>query len=366
MPGERELLPYRIGAIVDLPPKQEWLDAVRLAFDEVHERRLVERPIELIVREVYAQPWTDGFPVIDAFRDLTQNEKVLGILGPMTTDNALAILPDIERTGVPTCTMSGTQLYAGRAAFNLPNGGMGEEPAVIASWLAGEGHHRVALLRETTQIGEEYTHYFRTAALERGISIVAESPAYPFMEVPELMRALDPLKAAGADALVYLGLGRLNKVMRPALEALEWDPPRITTTAFVRALVSKQDAEDLEGWVGVDQYDERNEVFRAVLERFEKRFGYRPENTRASCGYDMGHAYALALGRMRVAVPAGLRDAVETVKRLPACTGAPGTVITFGPYDHRGYKGADYLILRRARGGKTEFVGTAPVVPWEQ
>jgi ABC-type branched-subunit amino acid transport system substrate-binding protein len=365
-PGERERMPYKIGAIVDLPPKQEWLDAVRLAFDEAHERRLIERPVELVVREVYAQPWTDGFPCVEAFNDLVTNERVLGVLGPMTTDNALAVLPEVERTGVPTCTMSGTLLYYGKAAFNLPNGGMGDEPSVIAAWLKGQGHGRVALLRETTQIGEEYTAYFRRAAHEAGLAIVAESPAYPFMEVDEVARALEPLKASKPDALVYLGLGRLYRQFKPAFEMLGWDPPRITTTAFVRALVSREDAEAWEGWVGVDQYDERNEVFRAVLDRFEKRYGYRPQNTRSSCGYDMGHAYGIALGRMRVAMPSGLRDALETIRRLPACTGGPGTVIGFGPEDHRGYKGPDYLILRRARGGTTEFEGTAPVAPWEQ
>ncbi len=31
--------------------------------------------------------------------------------------------------------------------------------------------------------------------------------------------------------------------------------------------------------------------------------------------------------------------------------GAPGTVLGFGPYDHRGYKG-DYLVLRGLRRGK--------------
>ena len=56
-----------------------------------------------------------------------------------------------------------------------------------------------------------------------------------------------------------------------------------------------------------------------------------------------------------------LKEALETIRREPAATGAPGTVITFGPQDHRGFKGADFLLLRRPSGGKSEFVGTAPV-----
>jgi hypothetical protein len=37
--------------------------------------------------------------------------------------------------------------------------------------------------------------------------------------------------------------------------------------------------------------------------------------------------------------------------------------MTFGPRDHRGYKGAHFLILRKAHGGTTSFVGEAPVNP---
>ncbi len=37
---------------------------------------------------------------------------------------------------------------------------------------------------------------------------------------------------------------------------------------------------------------------------------------------------------------------------LPAATGGPGTVITFGKHDRRGYKGTDYVVLRTVKDGK--------------
>ena len=36
---------------------------------------------------------------------------------------------------------------------------------------------------------------------------------------------------------------------------------------------------------------------------------------------------------------------------LPTAMGSPGTVMSFGPYDHRGYKGAEYLVLRTMKNG---------------
>ena len=366
----RTLEPYRIGVLIDLPGYPVLDDAfrhgVQFALDEGTARRAVERGVEIVVRGVRGQPWTDARPILQAYRELVEDEGVLGVAGPMTSDNCLAVLPLVEQYGVPTITICGSPLYVGRAAFNLANGGLADEPAVMAAWLHAEGYRDIALLRETTQIGEEYTFFFRQAAADLGITIRGEAPVYTVVSEVELVDHLTRLRASGPDALVYLGLGGLNQVMRKALESIGWDPPRIQTTAFVGATYNEDKANLLDGWVGVDQYDERNEVFAAVLDRFEKAHGYRPANSALSCAYDIGHAFAVGLGRMRIATPAGLIKGLETIRRLPACTGGPGTVITFGPEDHRGFKGPDFLVLRRAAHGTTEFVGTAPVAPWDQ
>ena len=366
----RPLEPYRIGVLVDMPDRpglsDVFPDAVRFALREATARGIVERDVEVVAREVWAQPLTDARPVIRAYRELVDDAGVLGVIGPMTSDNSLALLPEIERSGVPTLSICGSPLFVGRAAFSIANGGLADEPAIMCAWLEGQGHRKIALVRETTQIGEEYTAFFRVAARSAGLTIVGEAPVYTVISEAELVEHLTRLREGKPDALVYLGLGGLNQIFRPALEMLGWDPPRIQTTAFVSATFNEERARRLEGWVGVDQYDERNAVLAAVLDRFEKATGKRPANCMLTCGYDAGHAFAVGLGRMRIATPAGLVGGLETIRRLPACTGGPGTVVTFGPEDHRGFKGSDFLILRRARGGTTELVGSAPVAPWTQ
>jgi ABC-type branched-subunit amino acid transport system substrate-binding protein len=359
---------YRIGVMIDLPGLAGLSDmvpaGVAFALEEAHEEGLIDRPAQVIVREYSGQPMADQFTTLDAYRDLVENERVLGVAGPMTTDNCLAVLPEVERLGVPNITMCGTQQYVGRFAFNLSNGGMGDEPAVMAAWLKGEGHERIAVLKDyPSQIGDEYCLYFRYACASLGISIAAEEPTSPVATQAEMDRAMAAAKRSDPDALVYFGLGSTVRHLGPALRSLGWDPPRVMCTAFVGATYSEELAHWLEGWVGVDQYDERNTVLANMLQRYGAKHrgrGLTP-NSATSCGYDMGRVLALGLGRMRISSPGALRDALETVRREPATTGAPGTVITFGPEDHRGFKGPDYLVLRRARGGKTEFVGTAPV-----
>ena len=60
------------------------------------------------------------------------------------------------------------------------------------------------------------------------------------------------------SALVHCGFGFGIVFVNPALEALDWDPPRFTSTAFQNAWINPIMWNAFMGWTGVDQYDEGN------------------------------------------------------------------------------------------------------------
>ncbi|MGZ7033197.1 MAG: ABC transporter substrate-binding protein, partial [Thermoanaerobaculia bacterium] len=105
----RPIEPYRLGVLIDLPEHPGlsdcWPDAVKLAAEDVQARGLLERDVEVVVREVYAQPWASAHGLIKAYRELVEDAGVLGVVGPFTSDNCLALLPEIERLQVPTATI---------------------------------------------------------------------------------------------------------------------------------------------------------------------------------------------------------------------------------------------------------------------
>jgi len=123
----RPIEPYRLGVLIDLPDHPGlsdcWPDAIGLACEEVAARGLLERPVELVVREVYAQPWASAHGLIKAYRELVEDEGVLGVIGPYTSDNCMALLPEIERLGVPTGTICGSTRFVGEYAYAFANGG---------------------------------------------------------------------------------------------------------------------------------------------------------------------------------------------------------------------------------------------------
>jgi ABC-type branched-subunit amino acid transport system substrate-binding protein len=365
---DQQIAPHKIGVLVDLPHfpgcAKLFVEGLEIAFEEMAERGIGDRPVELVVREYEAQPWKSGHANARYYRELVEEEEVLAVAGPMSTDNSLALLPELERLRVPSISISGTQEYVGDYAFSLPNGGMADEPMVLAAWLRGEGRRRIAVIHEApSQIGEEYMLHFRRAAALEGLEIAAVETASPVAEEGVIEDRLRKLKGSEPDALVYLGLGRLTPKLSAALERLEWSPHRLMCTAFVGAAYSPERAAVYTGWIGLDQFDERNPAFQRLLGRYEKRNGGALEwpTSVFSCGYDIGRCFAIALDRMRIATGESLRDALETVTRLPAATGAPGTIVGFSRRNHRGFHGADYLLLRGVTDGKNHFVGTAPL-----
>ncbi|HEY5165769.1 MAG TPA: branched-chain amino acid ABC transporter substrate-binding protein, partial [Acidimicrobiia bacterium] len=72
---------------------------------------------------------------------------------------------------------------------------------------------------------------------------------------------------------------------------------------------------------------------------------------------DIGRLLGEGLARADHLTRAGIRDALERVKRLPATCGQPGTTLSFGHYDHGALHG-DYLVLRTWAGGRSVQVST--------
>ena len=63
--------------------------------------------------------------------------------------------------------------------------------------------------------------------------------------------------------------------------------------------------------------------------------------------FDFANVIVQAIANARPLTPAGIRDAMERIKMLPAAGGAPGTRISFGNWMHRGWVGTSYLVARK-------------------
>ena len=346
--------PIKIGVLIDMDmgTKDDFLAALRFAFDEAYEAKIITRQVELVVKEAVGLPRLEAKNTIDGYLELVR-EGVLCTIGPLITDNSLALAPTINATGVPAVTWTGTDRYFGEYCFNLGNGGLAEEAAMMATWIRRQGYSTVGMIHEISPGGVEYATNFRYYAAREKLDILIE--AYTTQIPDDLEVILRKIRDQRPDCLAYLGYGYPTILMAPMFKNLGWNPPRVMTTAFQFCYAKPEWMAALEGWYGIDQMCEDNPRLLPMFDRFAKHLGKRRDHTVTALSYDTARLIAEGIARANLLTPKGLKEGLEKVRMLPAVNGGPRTHMSLGPYDHKAYKG-DWLVVRRIEGGRTVFV----------
>jgi ABC-type branched-subunit amino acid transport system substrate-binding protein len=348
--------PVRIGVLIDsemdTEPTRNLQRAMRMALDEAKESGLLKRPVELIVREVNGLPYGEWINAVRAWDHLV-GEGCVTIGGPIYTENGIACHAAIERDKVPSIGMPSGEHWTGPYCFQFQNGAPSEDAALLANWLADNGYRTVAVVHEDNDFGEEYYKGFRQQSRRRGLQAVSDQACGPASPLT-LEETLEVSRAAKADAFVYMGFGTDGNRFLHLVRELDFPGPKLVGSNFMGGTEPGRGfgyvPSDFEGWIGIDQFDEDNPVTNAVLDRFEARYGERPRSCFLTQGYDWGNTIAEALAITRSPVPTAMRNALEQVRALPAAGGSRGNYISYGPYDHKAYKG-QFTSLSTVRGG---------------
>jgi branched-chain amino acid transport system substrate-binding protein len=327
----------------------------RMAFDEAIEQGYLDRPVEFVIQAENGLPNGSARNATDGFKSLV-DQGCIGVAGAYSSDNAMVVAPLANELKVPLISWAGTEQLSGEYCFRLGNGDCGADAALCASWLAGKGYKRIAVLSEVSPNGDEYFRFFRQECRRHGLSIVAletvsQHPAH-------LADNLDNLRQSNPDALCYMGYGMLalQGLLREALDQLAWDPPRIMSTAFMFYLLG---FEKFEGWVGIDQFDPSNPRVEGFHSRFVARYGESPPmwpNAIPILAYDTARVLAEGLFRAPTLTGVGLKQGLERIRFMSSTTGGPRTHIACAPYEHGMFRG-DWLLYGRVRNAKLEFEG---------
>lgn len=341
--------PLKVGLLNDYPTMgntdNDTVDAIRLVIDEALATGRIDRPVELVQRNVVGLPNGTYDAVERAFDELV-GEGCLAIFGPWISDSVVPLRPHVDATArTPIITLSGSEGALGEWCFALNNGSMAEEPVMLAAVMLGDGRSRIAIAYEASLIGKEYLSFAEKAYAAAGLTVVA-TEMIPQVEADKA-DVVNRLRAAEPDALVHVGFGHGLWGFTDALLAAGWDPPRYTTTAFEMAHINAEWMRQLAGWIGLDSYDERNAVGQAFLDRFEARYGRRPGHSMPGLAHDAATVIVRALAWARPLTGGGVKQGIEQVKLIPAASGAPGTFLRFGRFIRQGWLGSDYLVARR-------------------
>lgn len=353
MAYESDANPIKLGYLMDfaLPeefPEDKRLDltqSLELVFDKGFREGVIDRPVEIVWKEVEGLPKGSAKLVIDAYGELV-DEGCLAVFGPNITDNAEPTKVEIERRfEVPALSVTGSEAWLGPWTFSLPMGSLTDEPVFWVEQMVANGYETVGALVERSRVGNTYIAGFRDACARAGIRIVSEQ-LIP-QTAQDITEQVTRLHAERPDAIVHCGFGFGMAMTNMILESLAWDPPRYLSTAFENAWLNELLWKAMLGWTGCDQYDETNPVGQQLLDQFAETYGRRPEYCVPVVNFDAAAVLLRAFADAHPLTPDGVRAALERVKMLPAASGSPGTFLSFGNYLHRGWVGAGYLVSRR-------------------
>lgn len=358
--GAWDVEPCTVGVVQDwgcsCQPILDQFDAQQMVFDDAYQAGKIERPVRQVIIDRHGPPFGTSESGIRAWQTLVDEHDVMAVIGPRQTDNAVAFarLGLAEARQVPTLSDCGNHLFPSEYGFCLPNGTFMDEGPLMVGYLVSQGAKRIGIFREDNPIADLYMDWIRGAVGRAGVSIVAEWIEPTNFDRARAEQALEYIRDSGADSLLYTGFASSGEHWFDAVQDSGWEAPRVLNSIFMGSIPGLGygfEMRHFEGWGGIDQFDERNEVFQGVLDRFEARFGRRPLHCYLPLGYDFANVLVEGLAAAKPQSRNGLRDGLERVRMLPASIGSPGTHISFARYDHRGYKGP-YIVIREVRDGK--------------
>jgi len=349
--------PLKVGVLMDVPERhqkyafpiydfviQQYLDSGRL-----------HRGIQLIKKIVYGPPAGYIDDVMRGYHELC-DEGVLAVIGPNHSDNNIAITEHAEARKVPIMTLGAIHSHVSPHVFNVGWGSVPEDGYIVASWLDQKDHRRVTLTYDNAAHCKLYAHWFRIAARKAGIDIIADTCVSENNDehaLDGMRRTLADHRAKNPDAIVCFGTGASQLNWGRLVHEAGWDVPRIMNGAFFQANYAYTH-EFFDGWVGTGLWDDDNRTLRKFTREFCAAYPDLDQVAPEILAIYRDGMVALIEGIIEAPIltPKGILAGLENVRMIPAAIGGDRTTISFGPYDRKGHKGMDYMVVRRLTKGK--------------
>lgn len=354
--------PIKVGLLIDMP------DAVwsvqELVYGFVREQYAragrLDRRVEFVVRRAVGAPSGYIKNVVDAYRDLVAQGCLL-VVGPNHADNNIAVAPHTDECGVPLLALGATAAHLGEFVFSMAWSSIPDDAALCASWLAGQGCRTVTVTYDRAAHGAEYVEHFTRLAPRAGLRVLAMERLPVICDERLDAAAADTViahRGLAPDGIVHFGTGPAAIPWATAVNASGWNPRRVMNDAFCLAAFPATRAA-FEGWVGTTLWDDDNTVLTDFVDDLRESHpdaAIPPMEPMAHARDAMATALE-GIVLSDILTPAGVKDGLERVRAFPAAAGGPRTSISFGPYDHRGHKGADVMVLRRVIDGDLVMEG---------
>ena len=334
------------------------LEGARLAVEQVNaEGGIGGRPLEL----VNVNTESDETKAVTGAKRLIEQDKVLAIVGAMSSGSSFSIIDTVQRARVPLVANGasrGIVLPADqkRWIFLVPLTDVLVQGKMLEH-MKKNGITKIALLNSDVAFGTSGREQLERAAPQHGIQVVLQQ-TYGNSD-QDMTPQLTKIRGGDAQATVLWGTGPglaiatknhrqlgIKTPLYASHAANDFNYVRLAGEAATGVLVPSS---KLYVAASLPAGDPQRPVIEKFVQAYEKKYGKKPA-TFAGNGYDAVMILAAAL-RKSGTEPERIRDAIEGLRHHVGVT----AVYSYSPTDHFGAH-PESVVMLQIRGGAFDLM----------
>jgi branched-chain amino acid transport system substrate-binding protein len=307
------------------------------------------RKLTLVVEDNKSQP----SPSVVALKKLTEQDRIMLLLGGCSSAGTAAMAPILVREKVPTVACSilpAADDQQGRqwvfTTVPNPRFDIGDRLA----YLAGMGLTRVGLIHDTTPYATLQRDIAATIAKDVKITIVGVEQYRP--DDTDITPQITKLRAAGPQAIMQLGGGPSTGIIAKTMDELRMNMP-LAADQSMRPQEAFQIAGDAVNklifpatpptvYDDIADSDPRKLLISRFITDWRKKYGGQRDPAWGARGYDAMMLLAEAIKRAGVFEGEKIRAAMETLRNLPGVA----AIYTYEAGNHDGVRNSPFVMAR--------------------
>jgi branched-chain amino acid transport system substrate-binding protein len=344
--------PYRIGALLGLTGAYSALgepqgDAVRAYVEWINDQGGVNgRPLEVVI----VDSTSSESEAVNQLRRLATRENVIGVIGPSSTGEGIAVRSAANEMEIPTMVMASSRAIVEPVEDsdwmfkNFPSTDLSLEAQLAHAQQSG--YERVAILGANNAYGTEPVELIDELADDYGMEVVAKELFDP--ESTDMSAQLTSIRGAEPDLVLVWAVEPQNSIVARNADSLGFEPsvshsPGAASQAFISNGGDAVEGHLVQGMKtlvpeSVEADDPQHDTIQAFVEVYEEAHGELPGQF-AGNAWDALLIISHALEAADIdpsdveQARSELRTSIEeNVRDFPGLNG----IYTYGPDDHAG------------------------------
>lgn len=321
---------------------------VQLAVDEINASGgILGRQVKLVSEDDANDPARMG----NIGSRFINKDKVDAIIGTTNTGTSMVLGDIAEKSGVPMLVpfSTGDQISQGKKYVFQVDVAASIQAKAMVDYVLKHGYKKIGILYNDNAFGQQARDFEIAELKARNLVPVAVEAVRSGAE--DYTAQVMAMKNAGADVILCPVAGADGAQICKNMKQLNYQAQLIGTNALIHESLLQVGKSNVEGVMALDVIDETKPEMKAFLDKFEQKYGMRPQTGYPALAYDammiLKYAFEQAGGTDKEKV----RAALENLTNYSTLSGQKGSTLSWKAGDHRRID-MSAVCVRVVKGGK--------------